>query len=104
MITTWIQDSQLNIPTTDKHIDELLEKVREQTHEDWQIDVVKIKKKRTFWSKPSEPLYEIYFGIGGSQYQMINFYVGNSQTSINTVVTKDLVMAYLYGILAGNKK
>ena len=105
-ITTWLHDRELNVPTGDNHIDELFSEVRKKTGDTWQITCRTVTQEKRFLSrkKPTEKtFYTLYAQYGGNCYQMINFFVLDSDTTINTWVDKSIIMAYLYGILAGMK-
>lgn len=104
--TTFLHDGELNIPTSNKVINDLLKEVREATGQDWQILELKLYPKKKWFQRPSDRapklFYEVYLYVGGmGPWQQINFYREGTDWSINLVNTSELVVAYLYGILAG---
>ena len=58
-------------------------------------------KTRWFGKDTVKYYYSVYYHIGGIEYQIVSFYVKDSTTTISTMVSADLVMAYIYGLLAG---
>jgi hypothetical protein len=64
--------------------------------------------KRHWWSRAEAvTLYEVLWPLGqtllGQEYQVVNFYRDDSENSINLVVPKSIVLAYLYGLSAGQR-
>ena len=107
MMTTFLSDNELNIPTSDKAVNEALAEVREMTGENWQVleRIVEVYIPWYLFWKPAKyvRIFELYCYVGGcGPWQQINFYRAGSDTSINICVTADLVVAYLYGIQAGH--
>lgn len=97
-MTTFLYDSDLNVPTSNKELNEMLKEIRSVTGENWQI--IEREKRRLF--RRLVKVYELYVEVGGiGPFQVINFYRENTGTSINESNSTELVMAYLTGILAG---
>lgn len=76
------------------------------------VNTVPIWVRRHWWQRRQEETwYEVLWPLGtnavldalgaGHEYQVVNFYEERTENSINLVVTKALVLAYLYGISAG---
>lgn len=104
MITTFLHDSELNRPTSNKTINELLAEVREKTGQDWQVLEMTYVRKTKWWKRGEAPkkFYELYVFVGGmGPWQQINFYRESADSSINIRVDADALVAYFYGILAG---
>ena len=106
MITTFLHSGELNIPTSDKNVNEALQEVRNLTGTDWQIIEREVEVTPAFWKFWQSPMivksYELFCYVGGcGPWQQINFYRAHSASSIGIVVSADLVVAYLYGILSG---
>lgn len=102
---TFINDCDKNIPTTNREINELLQLVRKNTEEDWQILELIFTNKKFLRKEKVEKLYNILVNVGGfADYQSINFYRENTGTSINDYVPAELVVAYMYGLLNVPKK
>lgn len=105
MITTFLHDGELNVPTSNSVINELLSEVRAKTGEDWQVIERTRQQKYVFqpWKKPKNiSLYELYVYVGGvGPWQQINFYRDNSDSSINITNGAELIIAFFYGILCG---
>ena len=104
-ITTFLLDSELNRPTSNKVLNELLAEVRQKTGRDWQIIELQYHPKKRWWQRKQKPMvlmYELYVYVGGAgPWQQINFYNDQSDWSINIRNTSSVVVAYLYGLLAG---
>lgn len=103
MITTFLHDGELNVPTVNDELNKALAEVREATGENWQI-VERVKEKRFAFNTKLKTAYtyELYLYVGGcGPWQLINFYRESSDTSINPVNNADVVMAFLLGILTG---
>lgn len=97
--TTYLHESELNVPTSNKEINDLLKELRTATAEDWQI-TEKIQKARIF--SRSTKRYEIFKYVGGmGPYQIMNFYKEDAESSINFGISADTLMAYMLGILVG---
>lgn len=102
--TTFLNEIELNVPTSNKDINSLLSEVRTLTGENWQIiERTWIVKNKIPFIKPKQiKYYEIYIYIGGiGPWQAINFYRDNSSSSINFGATAEIMVTYLYGILVG---
>lgn len=80
----------------DADVHGVLREVRHATHERWAIQP---STKMGLWRSTTS--YRLYAWIQGEEWQLINFYQEGTGTSINTAVSKDSVMAYLSGYLAG---
>lgn len=107
MITTFLHDSELNRPTSDKEINYLIGAIRELSAENWQV-VERIHRVYPRFFKiwrtcELVKYYEIYKYVGGfGPWQQINFYPGpDASSSINTSGNVTTVSAFLYGLLAG---
>ena len=107
MITTFLHDSELNRPTSDKEINYLIGAIRELSADNWQvvereqrIDPPFLKIWRSY---KIVKYYEIYKYVGGcGPWQQINFYPGpDASSSINASGNATTVSSFLYGLLAG---
>jgi len=87
-------------PTSDKELNTLLAEVRAITGEDWRIEERIVFSRRLFRSAVAHKLYSLYNHLHSCEFQVINFYLPNSDFSINTLVDASLIAAYLYGLLA----
>lgn len=104
--TTFLHDGELNQPTSNEMINELLQYARQETGADWQIIERTVTPRVPFWRKAKEvKVYEVYKYVGGmGPWQCINFCVENSETeSMSGMfgVSAHIVINYLYGMLAG---
>jgi hypothetical protein len=93
-ITTYIQDKSVFI-TDDKDINEWLPK-------DYYVEKIFIPRLflGLFWREPLikyQLLYDCYKD-NGIEYQIINFYAPPEENSINTLVTKEVLLACLLGM------
>jgi hypothetical protein len=104
-VTTFLHDGELNQPTSNKVLNELMAEVRQKTGRDWQIIELKYHPKKRWWQRAQKPvviMYELYVYVGGfGPWQQINFYNDQTDWSINLRNTSSVVAAYLHGILAG---
>jgi hypothetical protein len=104
--TTFLHDSELNKPTTNPHINELLGYVRQETGENWQVIEREVELKAAFWQKKKKiKLYEVFKYVGGiGPWQCINFCVPSSEENSLAGclgVESFVIINYMYGILAG---
>lgn len=72
------------------------------------VKEVPLRAQYWHWWRQRERLdtgYSVLWFVGdtllGPEWQVVNFYCEDTDTSINTVVSKALVLAYVYGIAAG---
>lgn len=103
-VTTFLLDSELNRPTSNKVLNELLAEVRQKTGRDWQLIELEYVPATRWWQRKKQPLlmYELYVYVGGcGPWQQLNFYNDQSDWSINLRNPASVLVAYLYGILAG---
>ena len=104
-ICTYISDGEYTHPTNNEYLNELLQEVRQVTGDDWRL------KERTSCYKPGwfrklkcVKLYSLYNHLHSIEFQVINFYCDENDSSIHTMCSADVMAAYLLGILAyGNK-
>jgi hypothetical protein len=104
--TTFLSDSELNVPTSNDDLNELLKEVRKVSGEDWQITERMTELPVPAWkfwaAREFVKTYELFVYVGGcGPWQQINFYRDGSDYTINIRNRCELVMAYLYGIVAG---
>lgn len=107
MIATTLSHHELNTPVSSEAINEVLALIRKEPGWacTWQVleeQFLIHPKWYQFWKKPQQKSsYSVFCHIGGFMpWQMINFY-RNTESSINTYVSEELVVNYLYGVLAG---
>lgn len=106
MITTFLHDGELNVPTSNPDLNDVLAKVRKaDPSANWQV-IERVTKKKCWgglWMEIKQfRSYELYLYVGGvGPWQQINFYRENSDSSINVSNSADLVVAFLLGILTG---
>lgn len=101
-ITTYLHPSDTSVD--DKDITPLIEELYEKTGERWVV-LASQKTKRRLWKKSLVVSYMLCKHLGdnplGREVQIINFYVDGSGTSINTLVSKGHILAYVWGYLGG---
>jgi hypothetical protein len=105
-ITTFLHDSELNVPTSNIELNKVLKELRTASKEDWQL-IERHHCVRGFFgrTKKSYNIYELYVFVGGcGPWQLINFYSEGSDTSINTSNSADKIMAFMLGYLGGIAK
>lgn len=88
-------------PLSNKHVTEWLEKAIAVTGKKWLVRERKITVRRWFRREDVIYRYELFCPISFPEYQAINFYRDNTDWSINHVVTAELIVAYLIGVVAG---
>lgn len=102
--TTFLSSWELNRPSSNGVINTLLAEVRQKTGKDWQVTEREAKVARPWWRRfgkvKTVKLFTLYRGIGGVEYQIVNFY-RNHDWSINHENDAELVVSYLHGILTG---
>lgn len=97
--TTYLDESELNVPTSNKEVNDLLKELRTATTEDWQI-TEKFEKTGIF--SKGRHSYQVFKYVGGmGPYQVMNFYKEDAESSINFGISADTLMAYMLGILVG---
>ncbi len=101
MMTTYLQPHHQweYAKVEDKDVDELLQEVRSKVS-----DAVLIKHQwyiQPHWFKPDERIdfYTVYIDLGNGEAQIVNF--PGTKSSINPHVSKETIMTYLIGLLAG---
>jgi len=101
-VTTFLSVNELNIPTSNKELNSVLDDIRKLTTENWQVIERQHTTKRAFGFKSDVRYsYELYKYVGGcGPWQMINFYCEGGE-SLNLVNSATVVIAFLYGYLAG---
>lgn len=103
-VTTFLHDSELNVPTSNTDLNDLLKEVREATGKDWQILERNREVRQWPWKFKHQTVksYELYVYVGGmGPWQQINFYSSTSGSSINLVSPVEPIMMYLMGIMSG---
>lgn len=101
-ICTYLTDWEIKNFTTvkDKDLNELFQEVRTIFNGKYYIQEREYTVKGWFKKTKTETLYSLYKETFLPEVQQINFYVGN-ESSINTYVSKALLMATFYGLING---
>lgn len=104
MITTFLTQSEIEAYTSveDRELNELLQYARKATDNCILIEVVRsVVTRRLFRANTVEKFYTVYWTNKDQDREVIitNFYGGES--SIRTVVPKEVCMHYLVGLLTG---
>lgn len=102
--TTFLHEGQLNTPTHNEDLNQILHDVRVETGEDWQVVEYRIFYKRRWYTlkRSVRYEYELYKYVGGvGPWQLINFYKDDAESSMNFTNKAELVIAFLLGILSG---
>ena len=98
-ITTYFSQRDVDAIADDPILAPLLEELSRLTGQRWVAQSYPVKRRfhKSTWR------WCLYKSLGatflGDEYQVINFYRDNTGTSINTCVTKELIVAFLYGYL-----
>ena len=99
VITTYLYQRDIDAMTDDSVLLPLLEELSQLTGQQWVAQSYPVKRR---FHKPTLH-WCLYKSLGatllGDEYQVINFYRDNTGTSINTYVPKELIVAFLYGLL-----
>ena len=97
---TYLGQNEYLAPTGVKALDEALAELRSVTGEDWRVAVRRFVTGRLWWRKEVQH-FELYCGLGGGEFQIINFYRDGTDWSINHYVPAELVVAYIFGTIGG---
>ena len=101
-ITTFLTTHEAEAQS-DADLQPLLDSLRDKTGQRWVV--LRVRERRTALMygifRVPRVLYSLYAQLDGHEYQLINFYQDDTGTSINTWVTKAMVVAYLRGYLSG---
>ena len=97
-ITTFAALADMCLATDTDILDALTSLHKPPIVEQWRVQL----PKKHWWSSARyHILYTVLWPLGdtmlGPEWQVVNFYREDSGTSINTVVNKEMVLAYLYG-------
>lgn len=87
--------------TKDEDIIEILDDVNGLCKGKYYVAEYSVKRKQWFREDVGKKMYELYYDYGMYDLQLINH--GGGASSINTMVDKTAVMAYLYGFYDGYK-
>ena len=98
---SYFGDYEATRPTGDAELDELLTEVRKVTGKDWRIWWKEYEIRKRFRRPIKARWYSLIVETRAPEFQVINFYRDNTDWSINGSVSKELIYAYLYGILVG---
>lgn len=98
---SYFGDNEAMQPTGDAVLDDLLAEVRKRTQEDWRIWWREYEIRKFLRKAARSRAYSLIVETQAPEFQIINFYRDNTDGSINGAVSKELIYAYLYGLLAG---
>lgn len=90
--TTTLNDCELNVPTSDDELNELLAEVRLQTGMDWQIVERHSQRRRLLFTEEYHQFHLYLYTGGVLPWQVIM--AGSGETS-------DCPKRFLYGVIAG---
>lgn len=97
---TYIPESETDKPIQNKVVAEWLESARKATGIRMVIRELRFDYRIWFRTK-THWRYEVLWPSGGCEYQIVNFYREDTETSINLLGTAELTVAYLIGICSG---
>ena len=98
-ICTYLSYDEANdaiITLNHKKINELISEINTYPGERWVVKSTVFTTGYLWWKK-EVTVYTLYSQIMDNEYQLINFYRENTDWSINTHNSADIVVAYLYG-------
>jgi hypothetical protein len=104
-ITTWLQPHEA-VLTDDHDVRALLDELEARYGERWRA----VRYTRPLWRRWFNPwnvwrpmlprvTWSLYYEYHPDEWQVINFYREGTDWSINTSVSKELIVAYLHGYL-----
>jgi len=99
-ICTYLNDWERDRPVENKVVCEWRDKARKATGVRIEILERKLLVGRFF--RKEKTFYIILWPLLHPEYQIINFYSEESGTSINTVVSVEMCVAYLIGLCSGS--
>jgi len=82
-----------------KEVKEILDRVNKIDDYKWCVSE-RPKTMGSMWWKRTFYAYQLAYNVGHGEYQIINFYQEESDTTINIEVCADEIVAYLYGRLS----
>jgi len=100
VMCTYLNDSDYTAPTSNAELNSMLEELKQKTGDDWRLEEEVYEVKRLFRKPKKVALYTLYYHIHSIEFQIINFYRLESETSINVSVSADVMAAFLLGMLA----
>lgn len=92
-ITTFYFDQEQK-ELQDKELDDVVKNMSLNLRSQFVVLETEITERKWFKTK-KKYLYELLYKINGAEYQIMNFYVSDSDSSINTTVNADIIVAYL---------
>lgn len=92
-ITTFYFDQEQK-ELQDKELNNVVKNMSLNLRSQFAVLETEITERKWFKTK-KKYLYELLYKISGAEYQIINFYVSDSDSSINTKVNADIIVAYL---------
>lgn len=97
---TYFGDHEFTGPCGDAELDDLIAILRVESAGDWRVRKTTHTTGKLWWKK-SFVRFELYSGLGHGEFQVINFHRDGTNWSINHLVPRELVIAYIYGTLNG---
>lgn len=106
VMTTFLRDDEIATQLDDPEIAPLLAQLA-ALGESWVVQrrSTRVSPPRQWWQCPVraqervEHRYCLYWPVQGSEYEVINFWLPDTDTNINPWVPKEVLLAYLYGSL-----
>jgi len=104
-ICTYLHDYEFSDfqKVEDKELNELFQEVRELIPDTFFVQQHKVISKKWLKKPTTTVYYSLYKLLSKPEVQEINFFVDNSDSSINTVITKGMLMAYFFGVISGHR-
>lgn len=100
--TTYLSQCEADHESCNTEIAKLLKDVNQNRENKFVVlDHIFVQKS---WIPFKEPkvitMHSLNVSLGHGEFQILNFYCEKSESSINDIVSADLIMAYLYGALS----
>lgn len=101
-ITTWLNENERETWkwVHDKELNDVFQEVRQKVSNKYLLQMQLFSERKNIFSKSNAYYrYTLYVDLG-HEAQVVNFYSDGSR-SINTQPSKEMVMAYFFGLLNG---
>lgn len=98
---TYLSANDCLTPVSNDEINTRLAAVRNLSGGDWRVqEFVNYHRPFPYHRQVKYIRYSLYYGVGVSEFQIINFYLGHDW-SINQVVSDQILLNYLMGLING---
>lgn len=100
--TTYLYEFEYTQDTSNNTVNSVLKDLNKESGNKWRVRECLVTSKKNLFSKPvTKKFYELYYHLNHSEFQIINFYCEKSSSSINFMVSADVLIAYMHGVIGG---